>query len=394
MGHYETAFWEPDDFGRTRRQRMGGEYRCYVPDLLNEMDFPLTSKAATTLLEAERALAKGSHTGARGPQGIARSLLRLEAASSSHIEGYEIGARRLLQAELQEAEPDNVRYDKKAKVVLGNIHAMEESVRVGEGDTEITLEDLCDIHRSLLRGTRLESYGGVIRKTQNWVGGSSFMPFAATYVPPKPEHLEGLLCDLVDFMNRDDLPLVLQMALVHSQFECIHPFADGNGRTGRALMHVLMARRKDMGGGTPPISLSIATERQEYYGLLNAMSHVETEDERLRVTDNWVRFISDCVIQSCEDMQAIRNSFDDLYSEWCQRLSGQSVDPLLTRAMIAIQSTPLFSVQSLARALDESLTTTNNLVKSLEQVGLVTQTNRGKRDRVYEVPEVLDEFNR
>ena len=84
---------------------------------------------------------------------------------------------------------------------------------------------------------------GVVRTTQNWIGGSSYNPCSASFVPPPPEHVEGLLDDLLVYINSDDHPALVQAAIAHAQFETIHPFADGNGRTGRALIHVILRRR-------------------------------------------------------------------------------------------------------------------------------------------------------
>ena len=99
------------------------------------------------------------------------------------------------------------------------------------------------MHERLLAGTRLERYAGRLRAVQNWIGGSSFNPCSAAFVPPPPEHVRALMADLCEFCNQDTLPAVAQAAMAHAQFETIHPFVDGNGRTGRALIHVILRRR-------------------------------------------------------------------------------------------------------------------------------------------------------
>lgn len=99
------------------------------------------------------------------------------------------------------------------------------------------------IHQRLLTGTRLEEYAGQLRTTQNWIGGSDYNPCSAAFIPPPHEHVESLLEDLCAFCNSDSLPAVAQAAIAHAQFETIHPFVDGNGRTGRALIHVVLRRR-------------------------------------------------------------------------------------------------------------------------------------------------------
>ena len=122
--------------------------------------------------------------------------------------------------------------DVTAAEVLANIDAMSAAIlSIGPGDP-ITVEDLLRFHRRLLAGTRLDAHAGVIRSEQNWIGGSGYNPCSAAFVPPPPELVRDLLEDLCAFCNSDAAPAVAQAAIAHAQFETIHPFADGNGRTG------------------------------------------------------------------------------------------------------------------------------------------------------------------
>ena len=127
--------------------------------------------------------------------------------------------------------------------MLGNIDAMTWAVdAVGPGDA-VTVDMLLETHRLLMAGGRLEEHGGHLRTVQNWIGGSGYNPCSAAFVPPPPEYVPYLLEDLCDFCNDDSLPALAQAALVHAQFETIHPFVDGNGRAGRALIHLVLRRR-------------------------------------------------------------------------------------------------------------------------------------------------------
>jgi Fic family protein len=141
--------------------------------------------------------------------------------------------------------------------------------RIGPG-RPITLDYLLDFHRRLLTGTRLEAHGGCIRSEQNWIGGSDYNPCSAVFVPPPPETVRDLLEDLCRFCNEDSLPAVAQAAIAHAQFETIHPFADGNGRTGRALVHFVLRRRDLATRVLPPISLMLATWADDYIAGLQA----------------------------------------------------------------------------------------------------------------------------
>jgi len=118
---------------------------------------------------------------------------------------------------------------------------------------------LLDFHQRLLAGTRLDAHAGAIRQEQNWIGGSSYNPCSAAFVPPPPEYVPDLLDDLCQFCNSDDIPAVAQAAIAHAQFDTIHPFVDGNGRTGRALIHLVLRRRGLATRVLPPVSLVLAT---------------------------------------------------------------------------------------------------------------------------------------
>src|SRR5258708_39350088 len=202
-------------------------------------------------------------------EGVGRCLLREECSISTRIEGLEVGPRRLLRAEAA-IDLGEQPTDVTAAEVLGNIEAMASAVQQIMSGDPITVDTLLDFHKRLLSGTRLETYAGRIRSEQNWIGGSDYNPCSATFVPPPPECVLDLLEDLCSFCNDDALPAVAQAAMAHSQFETIHPFVDGNGRTGRALIHFILRRRGLALRVLPPVSLVLATWSQDYIAGLAA----------------------------------------------------------------------------------------------------------------------------
>src|SRR5204863_7533443 len=135
-------------------------------------------------------------------------------------------------------------------------------------------------------------HAGRIRSVQNWIGGSSFNPCSAAFVPPPPDHVEALLADLCAFVNDDSLPAVAQAAIAHAQFETIHPFRDGNGRAGRCLIHVVLRRRNVTPMLVPPISVVLATNARQYIAGL-----VDFREARV---DDWIGAFSDPVTASAQ----------------------------------------------------------------------------------------------
>ncbi|MFZ0214726.1 MAG: Fic family protein, partial [Candidatus Dormiibacterota bacterium] len=224
--------WAGDQTGPSRKDNRPCEYEAYVPDRLAGRRFGFDGEVAADVADAEAAIARLNveATSLVDTEALARVLLRAESVASSRIEGLEVGARRLLRAEAARdlGEPAS---DVTALEVLGNIDAMALAVdSIGAGQS-VTVPLLLELHRRLLAGTRLQQHGGNFREQQNWIGGSEYNPCAAAFVPPPPEFVEDLMRDLVAFANEDSLPAVAQAALAHAQFETIHPFVDGNGRT-------------------------------------------------------------------------------------------------------------------------------------------------------------------
>jgi Fic family protein len=148
--------------------------------------------------------------------------------------------------------------------VLRNIDAMQCAVDVAASAEQVGVGHILDIHRTLMTGGPNAPIAGVVRNDQNWIGGNDHNPCGADFVPPPPEHVMPLLADLCETIGDESLPPLVQAALVHVQFETIHPFGDGNGRTGRALVHVILRRRGIARSYVPPISVVLAAERDRY----------------------------------------------------------------------------------------------------------------------------------
>ena len=264
MGRWVTRFWEnTHEGGLRRRDRRSGEYRAYVPDPL--VGAALVLSPSTEALAA-RAEARVRALGALPDMaGIARFLLRSEAIASSRIEGVAPSAHRVALAEL--AQQEEVRgLSEQARAVARNVTLVRAAVEELSGAQPVTADRLLALHRSLLPDSP-EHHG--IRSTQNWVGGSSYHPLDADFVPPPPELVPDLVADLLTYLNGATHAPLIQAALVHAQFETIHPFADGNGRVGRALIHTVLTRRGLLAGMILPTSLVLSTLSGKYVEALS-----------------------------------------------------------------------------------------------------------------------------
>ena len=381
--------------GLARRDRLSCDYQAYLPDTLADRPVVLSSQTAADVADAERAIAVLDSEAATlaDTEALARILLRAESVASSRIEGLEVGARRLLRAEAA-IELGAETSDVTAAEVLGNIDAMAAAVKSINPGEPITLNLLLDFHQRLLAGTRLDAHAGAIREEQNWIGGSSYNPCSAAFVPPPPEYVPGLLDDLCQFCNSDDIPAVAQAAIAHAQFETIHPFVDGNGRTGRALIHIVLRRRGLATRVLPPVSLVLATWADDYVLGLGATRYRGPASSAAARdgTDLWVgRFAAACR-RAVADAASFEERAQQLQESWRERLgsvrANSATDVLLRR----LPGAPIVTVTSAAGLIDRSFTAANDAIARVTGAGILRQITVGRRNRAFEAPEVIEAF--
>jgi Fic family protein len=381
--------------GISRRDRRDCDYAAYMPDPLVGRRFVLDGDVAADVADAEAAITRlnAQATGLLDTEALARILLRAESVASSRIEGLEIGARRLLHAEAVRSTPEPSS-DVTASEVLGNIDAMLYGIeQIGLGG-EITVELLLEIHRRLLTGTRLHEYAGQFREQQNWIGGSDYNPCSADYVPPPPEAVAGLIEDLCAFANNDDLPAVAQAAIAHAQFETIHPFVDGNGRTGRAIIHLVLRRRGLALRVLPPVSLVLATLAKDYVGGLTATRYLGPPSSAEATTgiNTWLaRFASACT-RSVADATEFESRAGALEAEWRERLGRVRANSATDLLLARLPGVPVLTAESAATLLGRTFKPANDAIQRLVDAGILRQITIGRRNRAYEAPEIIEAF--
>lgn len=381
--------------GLPRAERQSCAYNAYVPDPLADRPFTLSGEVAADVADAEAALARLDTrvSGLTNTETLARLLLRAESVASSRIEGLEIGSRRLIRAEAARQEGESPA-DLTAEEVLGNIDAMRAALSAAESQERITTDTFLGIHRCLLENTRLSAHAGRIREVQNWVGGNLYNPCSAAYVPPPPESVPELLADLADFCNSDMLPAVVQAAVAHAQFETIHPFADGNGRTGRALIHLILRRRGIATRVQPPISLILATRGQDYIHGLTVFRYPGTPDspEALSGLDEWAGIFAVACVRAVHDAESFERRCAEIDSEWRSRLSPVRRDSSVDLLLRMLPGTPIISVKSAMAEIGRSKPQVGDAIARLVDARVLAQVTVGRRNRAFEAREVIDAF--
>ena len=396
MARFETRRWEGDAAGLTRRDRRPCDYQIYLPDPLSGRTFSLDGDVAADVSDAEAALLRLNTSGSAlaGAEALARLLLRAESVASSRIEGLVIGGRRLLRADAARRLGE-VPTDTTAVEVLGNIAAMVWGVEsVGPGD-QITVDVLLEVHRRLLAGTNIAEHGGRIRTVQNWIGGSSYNPCSAEFVPPPPEVVSTLLEDLCAFCNEDSLPALAQASIAHAQLETIHPFVDGNGRAGRALVHLVLRRR---GYGLlvlPPVSLVLAAQSMNYIsGLTGTRYEGAPDSNSARAGINrWIAFFASACGQAAEHASRFDAEVRVLQSSWRHRVGPARRDAAVHALIEELPAAPVLTVATAAELIDRSFPATSQGIQRLVEAGVLAQVNVGRRNRAFESPELIEAFN-
>jgi Fic family protein len=356
-----------------------------VPDPIADWDPSITAATAAALAEADAAVRDLNSDAPRlaSLEALSRQLLRQEAVGSSRIEGLAMGQRRLARAAA------GVGGDDTARQIVGNVRAMQSAIAIAIEPRPFTLDDLLEIHRTLLRSTRDERLGGVVREEQNWIGGSAFSPAGAEFVPPPEADVTALLGDLVAFVNRDDMPVAMQAAIAHAQFETIHPFADGNGRTGRCLIHVVYRRRGVARNVVPPISLVLATRAKYYVSGL--------EQYRFGDLAEWLVFFAIATLSAARKARALAAQVEVLYETWLGKLGNPRADASSRRIANQLPAEPVITIAHAAEIAGVSNTAADNAVRALEAAEVLKPLNAKKWGRLWEAPDVfelLDTFER
>ncbi len=368
-----------------RSARRGFTFETYVPTTIADQSFQLESDIAAAAANAEAACRElnGDLPELGNFETLARQLLRAESVASSRIEGLVLSHRRLAQAAFSGT------HDITAQSVLANIRALERAVDLGGNVKTLERGHLEEVHGILFEGTRYEGRGGRLRTEQNWIGGSASGPRNAEFVPPPPELVPRLLDDLCELCNRVDVPAAIQAGIAHVQFETIHPFFDGNGRVGRALILIVLRRRGLAQNYLPPVSLVLAGEADRYVAGLGSWRRGDEDD--------WYRVFIDALYRAAAGARRFAADVAGLQEHWLSEAGNPRRGSGPRRLIELLPSQPILDVRTAAGLLGGSAERARQAIARLERAGVVRQTSAGRRNRAWEsvgLFDLLDRFER
>ena len=348
-------------------------FECSVPNLIADVRLKDRLFHAIEIADAEAALLHLKHTGKFGGS-LEGVLLRTEAVSSSKIEGIRSGAKNLARAAAG-AESDAT-----TEEVVNNLAAVLDALK---NPPRFSLDWICDIHSQIMPN---ESFAGKLRTDHIFVGRGDIA--TADYVAPPAELVPGLLEDLLGFLQRDDIDPITKIAVGHSQFECIHPFADGNGRTGRVISLSLLTH-----SGFPPVPMSagMLAETERYY---KSFRDYAQGDPALSV-----RMHASAITAAAVTLTEIWMRQTDIASSWNDKLHSGRIGRYQAAALRWIADNPAFTVAGLAEAIGSTHRTAERIVQNLKNQEIATQSpakttrtngEAGRSKQIWEIPEILD----
>ena len=366
------------------KTNLSGEmaYRSFVPNPLPPAPpVELTEDTVALLVKANSQLAVLESAAARIPNaGLFVSMyVRKEALMSSQIEGTQATLEDvldpMLDANTNRNVADVVNYIKATEFAINRLQTLPLCNRL-----------IKETHAVLMEGVRgQEKSPGEFRHSQNWIGGQGSTLKNARYIPPSPDDMLEAMSDLEKYINADDdLDALIRAALIHYQFETIHPFLDGNGRVGRLLITLFLMEKRVLSTPALYISYFLKKNRVEYY---DRMTEVRTKGNY----EQWVSFFLQAILECAEDATETIDELTSLHDTSVSAISG--LGRAAKNAMLVfnyLESNPIIEISKTAKALGIAFNTASSAVHRLVDAGILVQTSANSRNRTFAYEAYLD----
>jgi len=301
---------------------------------------------------------------------FASVLLRSESAASSQIENLTATARAIGEAELPGGKAK-----RNAEMIVANTAAMHAAVALSH---TVDSDAIRAMHRALMVNDPRHT-PGEFRTEPVWIGGGS-TPIGATFVGPRHELVPGAIADLIAFVERADVPVLPQIALSHAQFETIHPFTDGNGRTGRALVQAMLRNKGLTRQVTVPVSAGLLADTAAYFEAL--MSYREGDAAPI------VELFSQATVLAIVNGRQLVAELRGIRERWNDVITARS-DSTVWKVADLLTRRPVVNAALLAQELGIESTNAHRYLNPLTEAGILAEATNGPRNRVWRSPEVL-----
>ena len=355
------------------------EYKSFRPTPL-PVDINMDAEMISLLTDATKALATLDTLSSYIPNMnlFVSMYVRKEALLSSQIEGTQATLEDVLDPLIEKNANQNVadviNYIKATEFALGRLNTLPLCNRLIKETHEVLMQDV--------RGQ--EKNPGEFRYSQNWIGAAGSTLKNARYIPPNPEDMKQAMSDLEKYINSDDeLDLLIQAALIHYQFETIHPFLDGNGRVGRLLIILFLMEKRRLNTPALYISYYLKNNRIEYY---DRMSEVRNKNNY----EQWIKFFLRAIKESSEDAVETINKLSELHDKNVAIIEKMGRASKTAKVVFQyLEKNPIIDIKKTSEELSLAFSTVSASVKRLEECGILVQTNNANRNRVFAYEDYL-----
>lgn len=375
---YEQHPWElPNSvpMSRAARRRHSGSYSAAVVPKIAAVPVWLSAEVSALVDDAGAEIARFDAEMGQELAPFSAVLLRSESAASSRIENLTASARAIAEAELNPNRRGN------ASLIVANERAMTAAIALAEN---IDPSAILAMHEALLARTAPHIVGRW-RNEQVWIGGSDFGPHGAAFVPPHHTRVEEAINDLVSFIARDDVPVLAHAAIAHAQFETIHPFPDGNGRTGRALLQAHLRNKRLTRKVTVPVSAGLLTDVATYFAALTSYR----DGDPVPI----VQKLSEATFSAIANGRTLVQDLRSLRREWDGRVKVRR-GATAWRIADLILKHPVVNAALLASELGIAGQNTYRSLQPLVEASVLVEFSDRKRGQLWRAPEVLDALDR
>ncbi len=374
----EQRPWRQRTVRGPRADRQLREVTVSLPPMIRDLDYPLDRPMAAMTTASAGDLGHLDLVHGRTLEALNHLQLRTEAVDSSKIENVDASLADYGRALL------GIGANSSATSMASATAALERMITDADTTRSIRLDAVLQAHEDLFRHHPDEQHrAGKLRTTQNWIGGSDYAPNGALHVPPPPETVIDYLDDLVGFANRGDMPALVQAAIVHAQFESIHPFIDGNGRIGRTLIHAVLRRRRATRHLTVPIASALVADRDRYFGAL--------EDYRRGYARTIIAMLAGSASIATAESWRTADDVPAIRGRWHDAVGGSRPGTALHRLLDLLTEEPIVNVALVTRRIEVSESTAQTTIDALVDAGVLTKAPRSRKAPVWLAPAILDE---
>lgn len=355
----------------------GRPYQAAVPPSIAELPVPVSAAVTSLAAEASAEIARFDGEVGSGLAPFSALILRSESAASSQIENLTASAKAVFMAEAGDTSRVN------ASLIAANTNAMRAALDLAD---RLDAQAIIAMHQAIFGATRPEMVG-TFRSVQVWIGGRSMSPHSASFVPPHHERVSAAIDDLIAFLRRTDVAPFVQAMVAHAQFETIHPFPDGNGRTGRALIHAVLRHTAVARSVTVPVSAGLLADTGSYFQALDAY--------RAGDLDRIVSIGADAAFVAVHNGRLLRDEPAVVQDRWRTMLAGVRSDSVSWRIAADLTRTPIVDATAVGATYGVTTSTANDGIKRLVECGILTRANGGLRFRkwiAHDIADALDRF--